>query len=129
MNKQKKVLLGLTGERRGFGGYTGFIFPDRVILENPKISNAAYVFALRNPIEVPPGRFKLPPAKRLRKEERDKFKNGEWKDIAGLTREEARERGALRIYHPKANISDKDWEKEWEKRMQAAIDGKMESAK
>lgn len=120
MRNQPKVLFGITDTTRGFGGYYGFVFPDRIILENEKLKNAVYIFGLENPVDVPRGRFRLPPAKRLRKDERARFIEGEWGKIAGLTKVEARERGATRIIHP--GMEDE----EWQKKMQAAIDRKLE---
>ncbi len=122
MKNQPKVLFGITGQSQSFNGYYSFVFPDRVIRESPKVRNAVYVFALKNPLQVLPGRFKLPPAKRMSKEERQGFIDGEWKDISGLRKKEARATGAaMQIYHPVIGMNDK----EWERRMQEAIDGEL----
>lgn len=119
MNNHQKVLFGINGINSGFKGYFGWFFPTFLVLENENIGNAAYFFDFKEPIQIDSNRFKLPPAQRVLKKERQEIIHKYWEPIANLTKYEALEEGAVRIWHPR--IDDKEW---WSK-METELNQKL----
>jgi hypothetical protein len=115
MKEQPNVLFGFNGFNSGFKGYYGFVFPKFIVLENNKVGNAMFFYNFDNRIEIDEKRFNLPPKKRLSREERQNILKQYWEPVAGFTKEEFKQVGAVRQYHPYMN------NKQWEEKMQSEI--------
>jgi hypothetical protein len=92
--------------------YRIFVFKKYMIGENPVGENAAYLFPLKNPLNIKQGERPI-------REDRQKFIKENWDDIyAGLPKQDVRERGARQIIHPKREQNDDaEWYDKWQAKM------------
>lgn len=104
LKEQEQFLFGFTGRKDGLEGYSGFVFPNFIILENPQKGNAVFILDFKEILgeektitEI----FGLPNKKirdvLVREQILDRF----WKPIGELakTKKQIRDLGAVRIVH------------------------------
>lgn len=108
VTEMDKALFGFVGANSGFNGYYGVVFPHCLVLENPKIGNAAYIVRFEDKIEVDPDKLEKEPPERFPDENRrEEVLNDRWEPFAGLTKEEMqRLANATRVIHPPHNRED-----------------------
>jgi hypothetical protein len=116
IREQPNVLFGFKGVNSGFKGYYGFVFPKFMVLENNKVGNAMFFYNFDKPIEVDEKRFNLPPNKRMTSEERRNILRQYWEPVANFTKEEFKQVGAVKQYHPHMN------NEQWEEKMRTEIE-------
>ncbi|MEK7568957.1 MAG: hypothetical protein AAB497_02490 [Patescibacteria group bacterium] len=119
MGNHGKVLFGITEEGYNFNGYYGFVFPNFLVLENEKIGNAAIFIDFENPIDIDPKRFKLPPKRRMTKEERMKTLKDNIEKYINLDGDQLEKMGAERKPHPHMD------NEKWEEKMRLRIDTRL----
>lgn len=119
MGNHEKVLFGITEEGYNFNGYYGFVFPNFLVLENENLGNASIFIDFKNPIDIDPKRFKLPPTRRMTKEERMGALKDNVEKYINLNRDQLKEVGAVRRTHPHMN------NEKWKEKMRLRIDTRL----
>lgn len=104
LKQQEQFLFGFTGRREGLVGYSGFVFPNFIILENPQKGNAVFILDFKEILgeektitEI----FGLPNKKIRDTLVREQILDRFWKPIGELakTKKQIRDLGAIRIVH------------------------------
>lgn len=118
LEHQPQALFGFVDTHNGFRGYHGAVLPTVIVLEHPRLGNAAFVVPLHERISVSPDVFNRPPSSRMDEGMVQELLARYWSPIARgarTRRELLKNFGAVRVVHQGPETA-------WQQRLQKAIE-------
>lgn len=127
---REDALFGFVGMKKGFAGYVATVLKSGVlVLSNPTMHNAAYLFDLGAEIPIDESAVYLRPGETMTTERSQGIEEERQRIIrercgvvmSGLDKAKARDLGATRMKHPDSDLEDQEWKQRGQKLLDKKI--------